>query len=386
MNTRVTGSFDWLPSGRCRLRVSIGRRADGTRNRLSRTIDATNDDDAQRQLDAWISTLTPSAVAARDRTVGELIDRWRVLWVEKVEESTMIDYNSICERHLRPGLGHIRVADLDVETIDLFSRSLDTGAPRRQKVHRLLRTILGQAVRWGWVDHNPAQAATAPRYDQPEIDPPDAQAVRDIIDAADQAWPGLSLMLWLDAVTGLRRGELCALRFGDIIDGQLVVSRSLAKGTNAANFVPGCDQYYEKPTKTNRVRRVALDTDTLAKINRHHVWLKERALSVGGRVVDNPRMFTDDLAGEIPWRPTNVTDRFARARQLAGHPTVRLHDLRHYSISQLLAAGVDPVTVSNRVGHRTTTMTLDRYGHMVPARDQAAADLLRDITLGESGS
>ena len=123
-----------------------------------------------------------------------------------------------------------------------------------------------------------------------------------------------------------------------------------------------------KTTRSNRVRRVALDTDTLTKINRHRVWLKERALSRGARVVDNPRIFTDDPTGEIPWQPTTVTDRFTRARTLAGHPTVRLHDLRHYSITQLLAAGVDPPSpVSNRVGHATTTMTLDRYGHMIPA-------------------
>ena len=102
----------------------------------------------------------------------------------------MVDYDSICERHLRPGLGHVRVADLNAEMLDLFYRSLDTGPARRQKVHRLLRTVLGQAVRWGWVDHNPAQHATPPRYEQSEIEPPDTQAVRDIITAGDQAGPG----------------------------------------------------------------------------------------------------------------------------------------------------------------------------------------------------
>ena len=94
----------------------------------------------------------------------------------------------------------------------------------------------------------------------------------------------------------------------------------------------------------------------------------------------------DEPKGKTSPKEVDLTDQFARARTIAGHPTVRLHDLRHYSITQLLAAGVDPVTVSNRVGHSTTTMTLDRYGHMVPARDQQAADMIRDITLGESGT
>ena len=96
-------------------------------------------------------------------------------------------------------------------------------------------------------------------------------------------------------------------------------------------------------------------------------------------------MFSFDPDGTRPWRPDVVTHRFARLREQVGLPTVRLHDLRHYVATRLLAGGVAVSTVAGRLGHARTSTTLNVYGHFVPSSDQAAADFLATLLAPPGG-
>lgn len=74
-----------------------------------------------------------------------------------------------------------------------------------------------------------------------------------------------------------------------------------------------------------------------------------------------------------------MTRRFRRLCDSAGLEGVRLHDLRHYVATQLLAAGVDVRTVAGRLGHRNAATTLNVYAHFVPEADRRAADVLAGL-------
>jgi len=191
------------------------------------------------------------------------------------------------------------------------------------------------------------------------------------------------VLLWLAATTGARRGGLCALRWPsvDLDAAELVVARNL--------IVRG-GQLVEKDTKTHAARRIALHTDSLALLEEHRRRCAQRAQACGLPLAPDAFVFSFDPASRHPMNPDSVTHRFGRlATQLGLH--ARLHDLRHYAATQLIAGGVDVRTVSGRIGHAGGgATTLRVYTHFQAAPDRRAAELLeqtlRRPTQGDAGS
>jgi integrase len=191
----------------------------------------------------------------------------------------------------------------------------------------------------------------------------------------------------LAALTGLRRGELLALRWSDV---DLTVGS--VKVERAITVIDGTTHI--GPTKTHQVRRVTLDEvgiEVLQKRWDYMVELSERAESP---LVDDPYLLSPNANGARPLNPDTLTHRFSALCRILEGPAkkraknegkelkaserwpFRLHDLRHFSVTTLIAAGVDVRTVSERHGHAQATMTLNRYAHALPERDRAAAGIL----------
>jgi integrase len=177
------------------------------------------------------------------------------------------------------------------------------------------------------------------------------------------------VLLWLAATTGARRGELCALRWSsvDLDAAELVIVRNL--------IVRG-GQLVEKDTKTHAARRIALSDDSIALLEEHRRRCAERAQACGVPLTADTYVFSFDPAGRQPMNPDSVTHRFGRLAKQVGLHT-RLHDLRHYAATQLIAGGVDVRTVSGRIGHAGGgATTLRVYTHFQAAPDRRAAELL----------
>jgi len=192
---------------------------------------------------------------------------------------------------------------------------------------------------------------------------PDVDQVGELIrGAADDT---LKAAVTLAFVTGARRGELCALRWSDIdLDaGAVRIARSLVEDAEG--------QLVEKGTKTDRARLVSLDARAVALLKRH---LQSQEVRAGGTLSGSAAyVLSDDTQSTQPIRPNKLTDRFTKLRKQVDLPDVRFHDLRHANITQLIGAGINVRTVSERAGHASSRMTLDRYSHALPAGDVAAA-------------
>jgi integrase len=181
--------------------------------------------------------------------------------------------------------------------------------------------------------------------------------------------PAIGTFLHLAAATGARRGELVALRWSDVdLDqGELVISRSVVDAGDRRLVI--------KDTKTHQGRRIALAAGAVRALRDHRRHQLEQRLALGLGRTDAPWIFCHPDSS-LPWRPDYVSKRWRRLRTELKLEDARLHDLRHFSVTQLLAAGVDPKTVAGRHGHARVAMTLDRYSHFVPARDRDAAEVL----------
>jgi integrase len=316
----------------------------------------------------------PAAATGSERTFGELLDKWLEHLKARGRAPKTLDENKReIETRIKPRLGGIPVTDLTAEHIDdAYSAWLAEGLSA-STVHRhaaVTSAALTQGVKWGWLDANPAQKASAPTAaPKRKLVTPGPDQVAKLIRAAEEVDPIMATAVALAFITGGRRGELAALRWSDIDleAGTVRIERSLTQvGTELT----------EKSTKTGRGRTVALDERCVTLLRRHRAWQLELSKKAQSPLVGDPYLLSDNANGARPIEPSKITDRFVSVRGKAHIRGVRFHDLRHAHVTQLLSAGVDATTVANRVGHACTRMTLDRYAHALPAGDMAAAAII----------
>ncbi len=337
----------------------------------------------QRFARGQLEDLMAEAGRARVRagTLADLLDLWFESASPGWAATTVSHTRSIIDCHLKPDLGHLDVVKLTTEDIDDFyghlrraggrdGRPLAPGTVAR--VHGVLHRALGQAVRWDWIWMNPASNATAPRVPPADVRPPSPQQVAVLLDWTRRRDPPLFCFLRLAVSTGARRSQLLALRWG-VVDEEwtaVAFTRALVMGANGPEL---------RATKTHRTYRVELDTETFDVLMAHRSDAEARAQELGLELASDSFVFSSHPDGSKPWLPNWLTKRFISVRRAAGLPHFRLHDLRHFMASEMLAAGVPIATVSQRLSHARASTTLNVYAHSVPGGDRAAAETLAAI-------
>jgi len=309
-------------------------------------------------------------------TFGQLLDQW----LEECERldlspTTLRTYQAQIKRTIRPRLEKVPLTALTAKHLDDLYGAMKASGKSTKTIrnhHAIISAALHQAVRWGWVKTNVAQMAKPPRVPRTQVSAPSVEVVRQVIEEAENRDPRLAPFFMLAALTGMRRGELCALRWTDLdlTLGIVEVSRSVV-------VVPG--GLAEKSTKTDRARKVALDAVGIALLTEYRAQVDEWAKEAGAKLAKDAFVFSPFVEATTPFRPDNVTSFFIRVRDAVGAPSVRLHDLRHFTATQLIGAGVDIRTVAERLGHTDPSLTLRVYAHVIEQRDRAAAEIMGQV-------
>lgn len=393
------GSIDQLPSGLLRVRVYVG--IDPVTKRqlyLSETI--APGPSAKRQAQKALTRLlgqVDERRAPRTRvTLTQLLHEY--LQVANLDPGTLRGYQRNRKNHIDPLLGNTSLSKIDARVLDAFyaelrrCRSHCDGTKQMQhhnaqrhtcdkhckpheckglapsttrRIHFLLSGAFKRAVRWGWMSANPCAAAEPPAEPKPQPPPPTPEQAAHILNTAWED-PDWGAFIWLAMTTGARRAELCALRWShiDLAHGTVDVSRSV-------------DQHgAEKETKTHQHRRIALDPETVAVLRDHRDRWAERAAALDVDLSDDAFAFSLSPDGRTPLKPDTVTQRYGRLADRLKIATT-FHKLRHFSATELIAAGVDPRTVSGRLGHAGGgSTTLRVYTAWVSESDQRAATSL----------
>lgn len=330
--------------------------------------------EAQRAL-AGMVTEVDHGMSGTDATVAVLLERWFEVASPDWSPKTVVSHRSIINNHLTPRLGAVQLRKLRAADLDRLYAALRKLPGRRdatlatstiRRIHVVVHAALEQAVKWGWLALNPADAATPPKVLPAVVTPPAAADVARLLDDIATREPDLFAYLSIAVSTGARRSQMCGLQWGDLnLDtGSLLFCRGV---------VHGPDGVAVKRTKSNRPYRVSLDPDTMSVVREHHQRMTSRAELCGVGLSPGSFMFTHAIDGLKPWRPDLVTHRWERLRRRAGLDQVRLHDLRHFTATSMLAAGVPLTVVSGRLGHSRGSTTLNVYAHFVDAGDRAAA-------------
>ena len=300
-------------------------------------------------------------------TVGEVVAGYIADSESRLSPGT-ISFYRIGERLLPAAFVQREVSTVRPMQIDALYNELRAGGASEHKVnrvHRLLSAAFGRAMRYEWTVNNPCASATKPKVQTKEITPPSPEEVRRIIKSAESVNPDLATCLRVAAATGMRRSELCALRWSDVGEGTITVRRSIVEDDN--------DVLHIRETKTGSRgwRTVAVDAETMVAVNA----LRLRQADVARVHKLPPPTWCFSLDGGVtPFRPMYLTMSFAR---LSSETT--LHGLRHYSATRLLGAGIAVPTVSKRLGHSSPAVTLSVYAHHVPQADLDAAAVMGDL-------
>jgi integrase len=303
-------------------------------------------------------------VDASKETVAAFVDRWLQDWAqENVSNKTAERYEELLRTACRR-IGDIPVQRLCAADLQKLYAGLTTLAPRtRLHIHRALSRMLKHAVQWGIIARNPAALVDAPRVTQGEVE---------ILSAADRqralaALRGRTLYpIVITALgTGMRRGELLALRRSDVdLDGATLRVEQALEWTQRGGLI-------FKPPKTKHGRRTITSAPTTVTVLREHLRAQlEQRLKLGlGKPADDAPVFTN-WKGE-PRFPGSVTKEWTAAMQPLGI-TATFHSLRHTHASTLIASGLDILTISRRLGHGSPSITLNIYGHLIRPDDRAA--------------
>jgi integrase len=305
-------------------------------------------------------------------TLAEFLDRWESWAATQVSAKTLERYRELAAHHVRPHLGGSRIQKLKtVNFAELYGKLQKPKpdgaglAPRTVgHVHRLLHRIFGHAVKWGIIVTNPVTTAEPPRVQRAEIEILAPDQIKTVLDAL-RGRP-LYPVAVIGLATGMRRGEIVALRWGDIDleTGKVRVERSLEQTNAGLSF---------KSPKTEAGRRsVAIPPSIVAELRNHWRQQQEQRLALGmGKAGPDNLVFARPDAS--PWPPDSLTADWARTVRMLKLPKVTLHALRHTHVSQLLAAGLDVVLVSRRIGHSNPTVTLGVYAHLFGNPDEKAS-------------
>ncbi|MFR9805873.1 tyrosine-type recombinase/integrase [Pseudonocardia sp. RS010] len=238
-----------------------------------------------------------------------------------------------------------------------------------RKIHFVIRGAMTAAQRWGWITTNPAELARIPRLPVPDPQPPTTAEAAALVAAAWEEDSDWGTLVWVAMVTGMRRAELLALRWSDIDleNGVIHVRRNHVR-------VTGKD--IEKDTKTHRARRVTVDEATVEILIEHRWRYEKRCSEIGVKPKQTAYVFSYSPTSDNPCNPSGITHRYGRMCQRLGIDS-HLHALRHYSATELLAAGTDLRTVAGRLGHGGGgATTLRVYAAWVDGSDRRAAELL----------
>jgi integrase len=351
--------------------------------------------------------------------MAELVDRW-LEWrisARPISPGTVANYRRCIALKIKPALGDLPITRLDTATLDRFYselhqrgskcqhcyRRIRDGLPAMRPgeeftlryggakkvhatdcvrglpmtpsairdVHAVISGSLKRAMVWGWVSENVARNATPPSVEKAAVTPPAPEQADRLIETATLEDPELGLFLVLAVVLGTRRGEVCSLRWSDV-----EFEHSEVLVDSGVIYVPGQPLIDQDRTKNHTKRRVAVGAETLDLLRAHRVGQAKTALAAGVSLAPDAYVFSHEPDGSKPIRPDGVTHRFTKLARRLGIEC-RLHDLRHFMVTQLMSDGVDIVTVAGRAGHTDGgRTTLHTYAHFQRAQDHQAAALM----------
>jgi integrase len=318
---------------------------------------------------------TGQSVDPSKTTIAEFLKRWDDWAGAHLAPKTLERHRTAICQHIVPHIGALPIQKLrPVHLVELYRKLQQSGGQNGRPlaarsvayVHRLLHRALGHATIWGVTSQNVAAVVSPPPAPDADIAILTEVQIKTVLEHLNGRTlrPIVSFLLG----TGCRRGEVLALRWHDVnFDKKTVRIERAIEQTKSGLRV--------KAPKTKAGKRlIAISPWLIAELRAHQKRQQELRLKLGmGRAPADSLVFAR-WDGEMR-APHWLSKNFAQAMATLGIDC-RLHGLRHTHVSQLIAAGLDVLTISRRIGHASPAITLNVYGHLFSNTDAKAAEII----------
>jgi integrase len=371
-----TGSLVERPvgSGKWMFRYAVGvDPTTGKWRRRTATITAKNKSAAQAQARKILAEASEPNVRT-SATLDQLLSEWMTFQKGRGRSPTTLrGYQSIIDNHIKTSLGGVKIVDLSAHQLDsLYAQCSRTGkSPRTTRnIHNVISAALNQAIRWGWLDKNPALRATLPEARPLKIHSPSPEQARELISMCHARNELLGAFVFIAAVTGCRRGEVAALRWRALRNDLLIIDQS-------AYSVKG--EMGTKSTKSGRERVVHLDQTVQDWFVYWRSRCEVKATEWDVELNSDSFVLSPLPDGSVFVNLDSMSREVRRVANQLGMKSIHLHSLRHFAATELLAGGISPHDAAEMLGHADPALTLRVYAHASTERQKQAAGILAGV-------
>lgn len=370
------------------LTYHMGYDQKGERLRKTKTVKAKNKSEAKKELAAFVTEIEMGTYVAPSYTpFSDFVSLWRKDTIKKVAPQTIETYNYILDNRILPHFGHIKVKDITHIYIANFIEKLakdGLASATIQKHYNILNSIFKLALKNEMIKKNPMDKVDKPSVTYKPGEVYNSQELKELYGLlSKEDNKQMVLMIKMALKTGMRKGELLALRWDDInFDANTIqVSHSLSYTKN--------EGYFLKTPKTKySVRKIAPPKKLMEELKQHKA-IKDKQCKLAEELWGDGEhyfVFSTDLGKPFfPDVPNRWWTRFLTRvnKQLEKHEKqplkrIRFHDLRHTATTDLINKGVNIHSISKRLGHSNIGTTMNIYGHYLDEADQKIAELLDD--------
>lgn len=397
----MPGSIEKRGKNSWRIVIPDGYEPDGKKRRITETVKFSDDmTEAQqrKECEKIAATLYASAkagqvVSSRQYTLQEFAEMWLEEYTTTAGLSpvTVEGYKHLLNGRVYPSLGRTKLHQLSAQQITRFYRELLTleGRGNRGKgkklsastvlhYHRLLRSMLNTAVKWGIIAYNPVLNATIPKNDTKPMKAYTPEQTTKLLEALDDAPLQYRIGIILGVLCQLRKGEIAGLEWGDVNFEESTIS--IARN---AVYVPGQGVIIKEPKTRAGKRVITLPQYVIPMLRQLKKEQNEAHLLLGSAWVGSGAMFVQWNGERL--HPDTLSKWFHGFLKKQGLPLIRLHDLRHTGISLMFYNGEDASTAAERAGHSKASVTLGVYAHAYKQKDRDATSRLEALVIPKTG-
>ena len=369
------GTIRKRSDGRWEARIIIGHKNDGTP--MYKSAFAKTQKSALKQLHQLLDLYRDVDLTEECRmTLGEWMDKWMDEYmIFTIKENTIKGYRSQIDHQIKPFIGHKQLASLTTADIQKFYNKIKKEGRVHphpihghvlsdsmvRKIHMMLHEAMEVAVRERYIVRNPTDNTTIPKKTTTEKQVLDDSQLNRFLEAI-QGEPYWHDFFYVEVMTGLRRGEICGIKWSDIDfnEGTLCIKRSVSTKEGGGVSIG--------ETKTDAGARTIIMPPSVATL----LW-KKRSDAV------NEWVFPHYTNPSDPLHPSSAYKKLKTLLKRLELPLLRFHDLRHTFATQATDGGVDPKTLAGILGHTDASFTLDTYTHVTSDMQRGASAIVNNM-------
>jgi integrase len=351
--------------------VDIGRDA-GTGKRKQKTVSGfKTKKEAEKSCAELISQIENGNYVENTKdTLSSFLNDWLEMKGKQTLKATTLDtYTRTINSRISPAIGKMKLFEIQPIHIQRFYSDLFEEGLSHEYVlliHRILRSAFNTAYKWQLLQKNVMDHVEIPKVPKKEMKTWTLEQAQKFLSYVNETDAQYYIAYYLAIYTGMRRGEIFGLRWKSIDFDNYKISI-----TQTLSWVSGKGLIFQDAKTRESHRSISISTSVVEELKIHQEEQNKQKLRLGAAYTDN-----DLVCPSSTGHPANTqiaVHYFKVYSERAGVPVIRFHDLRHTHATLLLKLGENPKVVSERLGHSTIQLTLDRYSHVLPDMQKEAS-------------